>query len=184
MDINSITSIRNVTRHIWEFTSLISREPTEKGCRVWLGPYGSRYGTACIGGNVYSAHRVSYVFFVGEIPDGMFVLHKCDNPACVHPGHLFVGTAKDNQVDMALKGRSAASVRNGCAKITEETVMAIFNATGSQGDIAKRFRVAKATVCHIKSGRQWSSVTGKIHSFFQGRSLSQVAIESLNKWEP
>jgi hypothetical protein len=53
----------------------------------------------------YYAHRVAYELFVGPVPDGMFVCHRCDNPPCCNPAHLFIGTAKDNAVDSSNKER-------------------------------------------------------------------------------
>lgn len=67
------------------------------------------------------AHRVSYEFHVGKIPPGMFVCHKCDNPSCINPDHLFIGTPKDNMIDKAIKGRSVRFVgeNNPMAKLKD-----------------------------------------------------------------
>lgn len=77
------------------------------GCRIWLGahfPYG--YGKLGYLGRVLGAHRVSYMVNVGEIPDGMFVCHICDVPACVNHHHLFLGSQQENMDDMVRKGRA------------------------------------------------------------------------------
>lgn len=76
-------------------------------CWTWRGttlPQG--YGQIRIATKMKRAHRISYAMFVGHIPTGMLVLHRCDNPSCVNPEHLFVGSYRDNAVDAVNKGRN------------------------------------------------------------------------------
>lgn len=68
-----------------------------------------RYGRFYIGGKGVGAHRYAYTMFVGKVPEGLLVCHKCDNGLCVRPDHLFVGTNSDNMSDMKRKGRSRKS---------------------------------------------------------------------------
>ena len=65
------------------------------------------YGNIRYKGSYVGAHRLAYMLCVADIPKGMLVLHSCDNPPCVNPEHLFLGTSKQNAVDRALKGRNA-----------------------------------------------------------------------------
>jgi hypothetical protein len=77
------------------------------GCWIWIfKPHSGGYGTISVNYKLWLAHRLSYHVFVEEIPDGLNVLHKCDNKMCVNPEHLFVGTQVQNLEDMIRKGRA------------------------------------------------------------------------------
>lgn len=86
------------------------------GCWIWqryVNPM-TRYATLSIGGVKIYAHRFSYELHYGKIPPGLCVCHKCDNPSCVNPGHLFLGTYKDNNLDMVSKGRHHLASKTHC----------------------------------------------------------------------
>ena len=85
-------------------------------CWEWLGCKNSdNYGFFKIGKKMIGAHRFSYEHYYGQIPDGMCVLHKCDNPSCVNPSHLFIGTPKDNSIDRKQKDRGYRPQGEKCA---------------------------------------------------------------------
>src|SRR5258708_1136501 len=78
-------------------------------CWLWRGARTKAdYGQIKINGKVFYAHRVSWFIHFGNIPDTLSVCHRCDNPPCIRPDHLFTGTARDNARDMIMKGRHKA----------------------------------------------------------------------------
>jgi hypothetical protein len=99
---------RNGDPYAGEFkTKFESHIVKTDSCWIWNGPlFKSGYGRISNREKKLRAHRVSYEFYVGPIPDGLNVLHRCDNPLCVNPDHLFVGTHLDNMKDMEAKGRA------------------------------------------------------------------------------
>ena len=151
------------------FMAKLPTDRTEDGCWEWAA-YRDRdgYGTFSIQVGTFLAHRVSYMLFIGEIPDGMHVCHRCDNPPCVNPKHLFIGTRSDNMRDMAAKGRGARppialGSKNGKSKLTELDVRKIIELsqmhTQTRRQIAQMFGVNRATVDGIVNGRTWKHVT-------------------------
>jgi hypothetical protein len=144
------------------------REKVTKGraneCWFWTASTaGKGYGQIKVPGTrrqVY-AHRLAYELDVGPVPDGMMVLHTCDNPRCVNPKHLFLGTGADNLTDMARKGRHLYGERNTEHRLTESEVHRIFDlaASGwSQRRIAEKFGVGQPQVGRILRGERWRHV--------------------------
>lgn len=128
-----------------EFWSLINKE-TASGCWEWQGTI-TPMGYGKMSNNEY-AHRLSYKYTFGEIPKGKHVLHKCDNPLCVHPFHLFLGDQKDNNKDRDKKGRN--KIGTGKSNI-ESRLLTIEQATQMRKDhkngdtvsfLAKKFGVS------------------------------------------
>jgi hypothetical protein len=107
------------------------------------------------------AHRVSHILHGGDIPNGMSVCHRCDNPGCVNPNHLFIGTHLDNMRDMYSKGRRVAAVgqQNGKTKLTDHQVIEIYNSTDTNIADAKRHNICATVVSRIKSGQRWAYLT-------------------------
>ena len=88
------------------FEAKYTRIDDADSCWLWTAStWGNGYGHMVAWGRVRSAHRISYKLYVGDIPDGMNVLHRCDVPPCVRPSHLFLGTLSDNTQDSIQKGR-------------------------------------------------------------------------------
>jgi len=125
----------------------------DNGCWIWVGsrrPNG--YGQHWLNGKNLSAHRASYLLFVGEIPAGVCVCHRCDTKVCVNPAHLFLGTYQDNTDDMINKGR----YRNGRQKLTDDQVIEIIKSGATYKELAHRYGVTYGRIGQIMkaAGRQ------------------------------
>lgn len=136
------------------------------GCWRWSGRTDAGgYGVFYWGPNGRAhrrAHRVSYAAFVGD-PGDLHVCHRCDNPACVNPAHLWLGTAGDNQRDRAAKGRSNAprGEQHRSAKLSEADVLAIrarCAAGESQHAVARAFGLSQPSVSHIVRRLSWGHI--------------------------
>ena len=134
------------------------------GCWEWAGTcFFSGYARAGLSsrkGKKYSQHanRMSYEVFIGDIPKNMLVCHKCDNPKCVNPEHLFLGTPKDNLMDMVKKGRSLKGEINPNSKLTEEIVKKIRRSKKSREFLSEKYEVSVCTIRDAQNGRTWKHI--------------------------
>ena len=143
---------------LWDRATVLSN-----GCWQWTGHLdGKGYGRVRHKGEKQLVHRAAYDLAVGEIPAGLWVLHRCDNASCINPAHLFLGTAQDNSDDMIAKGRNAPprrGSRNSKAILTEDQVHEIRRliAEGWRScDLARHFGVGPNAIWSIRSGRTWA----------------------------
>jgi hypothetical protein len=151
-------------------------EKTET-CWNWTGALGAGYGQIKVGHRMIGAHRYSWELHHGDIPKGLWVLHRCDNPRCVRPDHLFLGTNSDNILDAHAKGRVPAAAieafranralhaqgsANPRAKLTEEQARDIrirYAAGGTtQERLAAQYRVDESLISLITRRKVWKHV--------------------------
>lgn len=146
---------------------LLSRTVTINGCWEWQGAKNKKgYGSVSVGGVVVLAHRLSYRVHFGPLGDNL-VCHRCDNPKCVNPAHLFLGTASDNVRDMRRKGREP---ENPTRKISAADARSMREkyAVGTHGatKLAKEYGLAREYVHAILRGDYWPNAGGPL---FGGR---------------
>lgn len=123
------------------------------GCWIWVGSKSKTgYGKITFHGEQIYAHRAMWEALNGLIPDGLSVLHKCDNPPCVNPNHLFLGTLKDNSYDRDTKGRS------GTAKLKPSDVKEIRESNLQPKELASKYNIKTRTVYEILSKKSWKSI--------------------------
>jgi hypothetical protein len=140
----------------WGFVKKLGDDPCWlwSGGRVWSHG-GKGYGALWHKGKCYLAHRLSWFIHNGDIPKGMFILHKCDNKLCVNPHHLYAGTHRDNMRDKVDRGQSGI-------KITKDHVSEIrkLYETGTLRliDLAKEFGISTSQVWNVVRRKQWDHV--------------------------
>lgn len=130
----------------------LSRIEKGEDCWMWTGtkaPTG--YGCLTFSKKIRLAHRLSWELYHGQIPGGLFVLHKCDNRICVNPNHLFLGTQRDNMLDMIKKGRS--KLENYFPKLSWKDIdyirQCLSKRTFTQAQLCRKFRVSDSYISKI-----------------------------------
>ena len=140
---------------------LLSKVRVAGECWVWqAGKRGKGYGSFGMLGRVWSAHRAAYFLLVAD-PGSACVLHKCDNPPCINPAHLFLGTVADNNRDRAKRGRSAVGERHAKSKLTERDVLELreLREDGqTHRELAARFGVTHQSIAAIVNRRSWRHI--------------------------
>ena len=140
---------KNPRDRFWNFVN------KTKSCWLWIGEIRNGYGKFKLDSRHFvSAHRFAYEDYFGKIPVNMSVLHQCDNPPCVRPDHLFLGTHKDNARDALLKGRMSK-----VTSITLDNVISIREQYASgmvtQQRLADQFNISRSTISAIVNHRTW-----------------------------
>lgn len=136
------------------------------GCWYWIGSHNGKYGQMRVDYRLEFAHRLAWQLYIGSIPLGMCVCHRCDNGMCVRPSHLWIGTQGENLRDMVRKNRQRWNPLRGSAcgtaKLTEVQVRRIKERLRDGGSskvlLASEFGVVPSTIRHIEVGNTWSHI--------------------------
>lgn len=144
------------------FWARVDKTTTPDGCWVWTGCCDRRgYGYTGMRYEARAAHRIAYILTYGSIPDGLFVLHACDNPPCCRPEHLHLGTDADNRREASERGRLRRGETHPAARLTEDAVRAIrrsYADGAAYGDLARAFGVSAGAVLDVVRRRRWKHV--------------------------
>lgn len=134
------------------------------GCWLWMASTGKNgYGQITMDGVKMGAHCAAYRAYIGDIPKGMCVMHRCDTKTCVNPDHLTLGTQQDNVRDKVRKNRQSKGVETGLARLSEAEVLEIValldSAFLTQREIAARYVIGVGAVSKINTGHRWNYLT-------------------------
>ena len=144
----------------------VSHVDPESGCWIWRNPTNRDRGQIRVDGRTQLACRVTWKAYRGPIPRGKHVLHSCDNPRCVNPAHLWVGSHRDNMADKKAKGRAhrLPGQKHPMAKLTNKQAREIYALARmggiTQREIGEKYGVTNCTVSNIVRGTQWATVSG------------------------
>lgn len=156
---------------------------TDNNCFECVSHHKEKFGYFSIirNGKRDKLHRYIYRITKGKIPENLVVRHKCDNPSCINPEHLELGTVLDNIKDRNDRGRNAKQkgITNPMNKIDEETVIKIlFDNNGTQYEIAERYGVSQIHVSQIKRGKRWRYLTEKYNCYSEEKPKKRILLDN------
>lgn len=130
-----------------------------KGSRIQAGWHGQWRASD---GSIELAHRAAWRMMKSDIPDGLCVLHRCDNPICVNPTHLWLGSRADNMHDMWAKGRARPATsrgeKHGNAKLTSDLVRDIRKSSEADSELAARLNLSRVTIYDVRKRKTWKHI--------------------------
>ena len=150
-------------KDVWRFLWYIDFPAQPEDCWLWNGSRNRSHGRLAYGclrmrGKTRPAHRISYEYFHGPVPKGKFVCHRCDNPPCVNPAHLFAGTDSENKIGMR---KDLTGEKHPRSKLTDRDVKVIrwmYDGGWKPKDMAVVFPVDASTLCQIGRRKRWRHV--------------------------